>query len=547
MKTFLQAIFYTLVCSVSANAQTLYATTTKGGDDGGGSIIKFIPAASTSTVSKSFESNPSLPQHTNLIQASDGKLYGLTSHGGKKDAGVIFSFDPLSSTVKKLKNFNTEDGELPWGSLVQASNGKLYGMTVLGGANSAGVIFSYDPSSSVYTKLKDFNASDGTSPFGNLIQASDGKLYGMTTYGGNNNAGVIFSFDPSSSIYTKLKDFNASDGTAPLGSLIQASDGKLYGMTSLGGNNNAGAIFSFDPSSHNYTKLHDFDNVTGSFPNSSLVQASDGKLYGVTVVGGSDNVGVIFSFDILSSSYTKLIDFHITDGWGPHGRLVQANNGKLYGTTTNGGAFSAGIIFSFEPSSSTYTKLKDFHYTAGSPFGGLMQATNGLLYGLTGGGSSGNGVIISFDIASSTYAKLADLGVNKDGNNPRASLIKGKDGKLYGMTPLGGAFGYGVIFSFDPSSSAYTKLEDFDSVRGINPHGSLLQASNGKLYGMTFRGGTTDAGVIFSFDPSTSTYTKLKDFDYGSGANPRGRLIQATNGKLYGVTPGGAVGGGVIF
>jgi uncharacterized repeat protein (TIGR03803 family) len=112
------------------------------------------------------------------------------------------------------------------------------------------------------------------------VQASDGKLYGMTTYGGShsagpNYAGVIFSFDPSSSIYTKLKDFdkvNAADplgspnGTVPLGSLMQASDGKLYGMTEKGGTSGFGVIFSFDPPSSTYIKLQDFNGANGANP-----------------------------------------------------------------------------------------------------------------------------------------------------------------------------------------------------------------------------------------------------------------------------------------
>jgi uncharacterized repeat protein (TIGR03803 family) len=97
--------------------------------------------------------------------------------------------------------------------------------------------------------------------------------------------------------------------------------------------------------------------------------------------------------------------------------------------------------------------------------------------------------------------------------------MQANDGKLYGTTAKGGNRFDGVIFSFDPSTSTYTKLKDFD-FNGINPWGSLMQASDGKLYGMTNRGGTSDLGVIFSFDPSSSTYTKLIDYNGANGANP---------------------------
>ena len=107
------------------------------------------------------------------------------------------------------------------------------------------------------------------------------------------------------------------------------------------------------------------------------------------------------------------------------------------------------------------------------------------------------------------------------------------------MTVYGGSSGDGVIFSFDPSASTYTKLKDFDKTNGANPYGSLMQASNGKLYGMTSGGGSSNHGVIFSFDPSSSTYTKLMDFDSSNGAKPYGSLMQASDGKLYGMTTPG--------
>ena len=80
--------------------------------------------------------------------------------------------------------------------------------------------------------------------------------------------------------------------------------------------------------------------------------------------------------------------------------------------------------------------------------------------------------------------------------------MQARDGKLYGMTVRWGESSFGVIFSFDPSSSTYTKLKDFDYTNGANPYGSLIQANDGKLYGMTYGGGSNGYGVIFSFDPS---------------------------------------------
>jgi uncharacterized repeat protein (TIGR03803 family) len=525
---------------------------------GNGTISKYEAATNTLSAAFTFPALGTYP-FGNVIQASNGKLYGMTENGGNKDYGVIFSFDPETSVYTKLKDFDKTNGSYPIGSLFQASNGKLYGMTQYGGnsANSPdvpgyGVIFSFDPATSIYTKLKDFDGLNGGIPTGSLIQASNGKLYGMTSDGGSSGNGVIFSFDPATSAYNKVKDFDYTNGSLPYGDLVQASNGKLYGMTYDGGNNNGGVIFCFDPTTSAYIKLKEFDyfNGDGSGPRGSLLHTSNGKLYGMTSAGGSSSNGVIFSLDPTTSVYTKLKDFDGTNGSSPYGSLMQASTGKLYGSTLGGGSSGNGVIFSFDPSTTAFTKLKDFDNVNGAgPRGSLMQAGNGKLYGLTiSGGSSGNGVMFSLDPVTSAYAKVKDFGFNPNGINPSGSLVQASNGKLYGMTIRGGGSGLGVIFSFDPATSAYSKVKDFDGTNGGTPFGSLLQAKDDKLYGMTSIGGSTYDGVIFSFDPATSAYTKLTDLGGSNGRKPYGSLIQANNGKLYGMThEGGSSNLGSIF
>ncbi|MGZ4049072.1 MAG: choice-of-anchor tandem repeat GloVer-containing protein, partial [Bacteroidia bacterium] len=176
-------------------------------------------------------------------------------------------------------------------------------------------------------KLKDFDYVNGGNPYGSLVQAADGKLYGVTSAGGKGyiiredttGAGVIFSIDPSKFIYKKLREFDYyNDGGYAYGSLIKATDGKLYGMTNSGGMNNAGVIFSFDPTQSTFNKLNDFDGINGASPYGNLMQAGDGKLYGMTFEGGINNFGVIFSFDPTSSFFNKLIDFDAANGANPY-------------------------------------------------------------------------------------------------------------------------------------------------------------------------------------------------------------------------------------
>ncbi len=132
--------------------------------------------------------------HGSLTQASDGKLYGLATGGiASGHNGFIFSFDPSDSVYEELKDLADSDGDNPYGSLFQASNGKLYGTTENGGINGLGVVFSYDPVTNVYHKERDLTTADGINPSGNLVQAFNGLLYGTTYAGGNYGVGTIFT------------------------------------------------------------------------------------------------------------------------------------------------------------------------------------------------------------------------------------------------------------------------------------------------------------------------------------------------------------------
>ena len=542
---------------IQASNGKLYGTTAYGGSYNSGTIFSFDPSTSTFLKVHDFDhTNGSHPFYNNsLVQADDGKLYGMTSEGGPF-YGVIYSFDPSTSVFSKLYTFDYTNGSYPVGSLIPQSDGKFYGRTNGGGNNAAGVIFSFDPATNITTKLYDFNNNTGGPPNGGLTQGNDGKLYGMTTLAGIYNAGIIFSFDPVSSTYVKVHDFNIIHGGYPNGNtLLKGIDGKLYGMNSGGGSNNKGVIFSYNPSTSNFSKIYDFaDGAPGA---NNLMQAPDGKLYGLNGSGGNTS-GAIFSFDLITNSYLKLKDFNGDEGNNVWGSLMKASNDMLYGMSGNGGISNNGVIFSYNPSTSIYTKLVEFAVrgTGFTPingqnaYGKLIQGNNGKLYGMTyQGGNFQSGVIFSLDPSNALYTKLYDLNRNNGGGITLGSLLLASNGSLYGMTLYGGTNDKGVIFSFNPSTSVYTKLIDFSGSNGRNPYGnSLMQARNGKLYGMTQSGGSSNLGVIFSYDPFNSVHTKLYDFDGTSGRSPGGDLMQAGDGKLYGLTVGGGIHDmGVIF
>ena len=543
---------------IQASNGKLYGMTYGGGTNGQGVLFEYDPSTDTYTKKIDFSSavsgrNP----YGTLMEASNGMLYGLTSAGGANNMGVLFEYNPSTEVLTKKWDFDgAASGRNPYGTLMEASNGMLYGMTYSGGSNGYGVLFEYNPVSTVLAKKADFTGTaNGRGPYGALVEFSNGLLYGMTPMGGASGYGVLFEYDPASAVLTKKWDFDGPTyGRTPYGSLMTAC-GKLYGLTSSGGSNTKGVLFDFDPASGILSKRMDFDGIpAGSSPFGSLMLASDGKIYGLTYSGGLNNYGVLFEYDCATDGFIKKVDFsETTNGGYPFGSLVNTSGHDLYGMTTYGGTSDFGVLFLYNPVSATYTRRVDFSGipNGGYPVGNLLDASNGLLYGITyGGGAFDKGVLFEYNPATDTYVTKRNLDSATTGSFPYGSLIETSTGILYGMTSFGGSTNLGVIFSYNYITDSYTVKKTFDgAASGKNPYGDFVLAGNGKLYAMTYAGGANDLGVLFEYDIATNTYTKKIDFDgTTNGANPYGSLIEASNGKLYGLTSkGGTNNMGVLF
>ena len=254
------------------------------------------------------------------------QLYGLTAGGGVNGYGVGFQWNPATNSYTKKIEFNGSNGREPKGSLTE-SNGKLYGTTYYGGTNGTGnppyygygVIFEWDPLTNIYTKKIDFADSIGFNPIATLT-LKDGKFYGTTARGGGANSdGAIFEWNPMTNIYTKKIEFDHSNlsGGFPISPLTLYS-GKFYGITGYGGINNGGVIFEWDPVTNIYTKKVDFNGSNGDphADEGTSLSLYLGKFYGVTGFGGINNGGVIFEWDPVTNIYTKKINFATSNGTG---------------------------------------------------------------------------------------------------------------------------------------------------------------------------------------------------------------------------------------
>ena len=423
------------------------------------------------------------------VHAQVNQLWGLASNGGGNTNGVLFSYQVSNNIFADRSDLSTLMGINPFGGLLLYNN-KLYGTTKLGGTNSGGVIFQWEPEFNTYTdKVNLLGSSTGSQPTGNMVQYN-GKLYGMTTIGGTlYNNGVIFEWDPSTNTYLIKKEFTGASGAVlgknPYGSLV-LNGNKFYGMTNGGGVNSLGVIFSWDPVLNTYTKLYDFVSATGSSPQGSMVVYNN-KLYGMTQRGGGGAApgnGVIFQYDILTNTYTKKIDLSTIGGQSPYGDLSLYNN-KMYGVTAAGGTNSLGIIFEWDTTTNICTKKIDMSLTTGAYPNGSLQLFNSKLYGMTNSGGTGspaNGVIFEWDPSTNIYTDKYNFSTTTGANPERGALI---------LVPAPVARGtFTTCENALPITITNTNFNSWvpildtkgDVVAELNANGNLLGTVNTKFY-----------------------------------------------------------------
>ena len=346
-----------------------------------------------------FGSTPRAP----LSEASDGWLYGTTSSGGTNGFGTLFKVRRTGLNFTLLHSFS--EAYFPYSRLVETADGSLWG-TASSGPGNAGTIFKLNKDGSGFALVHLFSSapSDGAQPMAGLTLGPGGVLYGTTISGGASNLGTVFAIDPASSNYTVRYSFmgptNGPDGSAPGASLCLGTDGALSGTTQTGGSNDLGTVFKLNGDATGYTVLHHFTGAAGDgrLPLSGLVQSSDGMLYGTTYYGGANDLGTVYTLSTNGLNYSVLFSFTGADqGYEPYGGVVQGTDGRLYGTTRYGGSKDGGTVFALNTAGNGFTVLHSFLGTGGDgsqPFADLLRASDGALYGSTywGGDYATNGV-----------------------------------------------------------------------------------------------------------------------------------------------------------
>ncbi len=324
------------------------------------------------------------------------------------------------------------------------------------------------------------------------------------------------TFAQTNITFTTLVVFGGTNGNYPVAGLIQASDGNFYGTTSQGSTNNQGSVFMMTPGGV-LTTLVAFDdnNGDGSNPEAPLIQGNDGKLYGTTQNGGTNGGGTVFSITT-NGTFNRLASFSGFNGDNVTAGLVQGTDGNFYGTTEDGGTNRFGFTGNF---GAVFKMAPDGTLTSLYSFGNSVNFNSGLY--------------------------------------PVAGLVEGKDGNLYGTTSsTDGQYSNGTIFKINTNGVLNT-LFVFNGANGSYPIAPLVLGRNGNFYGMTEAGGTNNMGTVFQFATNGihGALTSLFSFNGVNGANAYpfveptlGALVLATDGNFYGATPkGGASNDGTIF
>src|ERR1700687_173093 len=286
-----------------------------------------------------------------VVQDGEGNFYGTTYvHGATEDtlAGMVYKITTAGDLVTLYYFSGADDGGKPHGGLVQSTDGNFYGTTSIGGVDENGTVFRITPDGDLTTLYRFTRDSDGANPFGTLIQASDGNFYGTTINGGANGAGTVFRITPDGDL-APLYSFALSEGHRAYAGLFQGTDGDFYGRT-VNPETSAAMIFRITPDG-NLTTIHAFSNGTDDTITSvALVEGTDGRLYGTTGQGGPPRRGTVFAITpdgVLTTLY--YLNDPTRDGAFPGVPLLQGQDGNFYGTTLGGGAEGAGTIFAIAP------------------------------------------------------------------------------------------------------------------------------------------------------------------------------------------------------
>ncbi|MBB5038993.1 choice-of-anchor tandem repeat GloVer-containing protein [Prosthecobacter dejongeii] len=564
-------------------AGNLWGTTSLGGTYDDGTVFKYNIASNTLTTVVEFTGTQvdvgaikgSVCQSA-LVPDGLGYLWGVTNDGGlASDNGTVFKVHMATNTATGVIEFSnngaTNKGMSPVGPLVNDGAGFLWGATTSGGIGNEGTVFKIEAATGTLTTVLQFGNLTGVnasiqSPAAGFTTDGQGYLWGIATAGGSASSWAVYKIKISDGSFTKVVEHLSSSaaytgvsylGRTPLAGVSgHASQPWLWGTTSVGGNNNLGTLYRFNPTTgEREVKIH-FTGTAGvargSKPNGKVYVDANGLVWGTTEEGGTSNVGTLFKYDPSFNTFTTLTSFVTTGGCRPKGSLIAPGDGYIWGTTSTGSSSSLGSVFKVDPITSNVIYVRTFSsadsVNGTEPLCGLAADASGHVWGSTQfGGPSNRGTL--FKIQTSTGAFTSMLAFTGSsgaavGHTPTGDLAVDASGNVWGTTAT-------TVFKFEPGTSSFTNV--FTTVDTSYPQrgvigGTLTKAASGKL---RFIGSevtqdfTTYASprvVIYEITPGTNAVSKLHSLAEGivgpgtvPDFTPAGPLYEHSDGQWYGV------------
>lgn len=447
-----------------------------------------------------------------LVNDNTGLLWGCTQSGGALEHGTIYQFQPSTGAFRTVVEFTgngaTNKGSSPQATLTLDSGGQFWGTTASGGANFQGTIFKLNPSSGVLTTLVEFTGNGGVNkgaiPSSSLTNIGT-DLWGSTFAGGVNDLGTIFRLNATTGALVTMAHFTGPNGANPNGSLLRDGTGFLWGTTYSGGAFGQGTIFKVNLSNGALSTVADFQgtgtNARGAHPAAGLVTDGPGFLWGTTERGGSAGFGTVYRVNLASGAISTVLDFSdsgpLNPGTYPMANLLSDGFGTFWGTTTNGGAFGKGTVFTVNASSSLLSNIVQFAGPNGEGAaegsypgsGGLVRHSDGNYYGATsGGGLGGVGTIYRIRlgptprtlVASNLTSISATLRgtLNPNGQVTQASFEYASNPSMIGATvvPAGTiSAGTTAVLVTSPISGLLPGSTYYYRLRGLNSENSQAQ------------------------------------------------------------------------
>jgi uncharacterized repeat protein (TIGR03803 family) len=504
----------------------------------GSGLPGLVPVASAQAVYEtvhSFIQSPGRPIGR-LLTATDGRIFGVTAVGGQYRGGSIFvaAQDGAGAwTVSTFHQFRAIDGITPLAGLAFGLDGAMYGTTAQGGAHGGGTVYRITLGGAFQVLHHLRPATDGFAPlYEPLALGLDGAFYGTTYAGGLHGRGTIFRVTPLGA-FTLLRIFAGIDGAYPTGGLVRGFDGAFYGTTTLGGPSDMGTVFRVTAQG-NFTRLHAFSTEHAlARPSGGLVQAADGTLFGVA------GFGTCIPFTCPFQSPAAFGDggvFRIT----PNGVFGYA--ARFAGSWKNG----PGV---------------------GKPQPGLTIGPNGRIYGVQ------QDFFDTFDVFAVDPTSMLDppffvgapgwvnLFVGRFqqpsvqmemGHQALGSVMPLADGTLLLSTSVGAVGGQGALVQVKPGLEPDAEVIHSFASAGYGPTGRLTLGADSKLYGTAYLGGSSlcrveSCGTVFSVNPDDTVvdiYANLFGSPFGDlGETSAGTLLvgairnQAWTGTATGTIP----------